>query len=64
MSSLDEVFIGKVEDNNPKVIDTDDLILEAKWIEINEVFSIIKNNEIVCGITISMLMRAKLLEKI
>lgn len=64
MSSLNDVYFATADEREiPKKIDTDDLINETKWVALNDVLKMIKNDEILCGWTISTIMKYILLEK-
>lgn len=58
MSSSKVIYMGEVdEESTPKKVDTDDLISDMKWFTIDEVLAMIKNDEIICGWTISSMMK-------
>lgn len=64
MTSNDELFTGTAKESDvPDIVDTDDLISEVKWFDKETVFEMIKNEEIVCGITISMIFKNEILYK-
>lgn len=64
MSSCGEVYEAIADYKEiPKEIDTDDLINSSRWFDIDEVLKMIKNDEIVCSITISSIMKYFILNK-
>lgn len=58
MCSKNDVYQATAKESDiPRTIDTDDLINETKWFDLNDVLNMIKSDEIVCGWTISTIMK-------
>lgn len=58
MTSKFEVFQGIADENEiPETVDTDDEIIEVKWIKKEELLGMVNSGEIVCGITLSLILR-------
>lgn len=64
MASHHEVFFGIADEYEvPSIVDTDDEIEEVSWKTKEDVINMIKNNEIVCGISLSLIMKGILIKK-
>lgn len=58
MTTNIEVFKAYANENDiPSIVDTDDEITDVKWFDKEELLKMIKNNEIICGITLSLILK-------
>lgn len=62
VASCFEVFEGVADENEtPSIVDTDDVIEDIQWFEKETVLEMVKNEKIVCGITLSLILKHILL---
>lgn len=65
LSTYDEMFIGISDELQvPKKINTDDSIVKVEWFLLSDVYKMIEENEITCGMTISMISKSIILKNI